>query len=708
MQPRALLADLSPSAIILSRVTLLPDLADNLPRRGMVRLTTTGAATLVGFLLALSLPSFWAQDLSSAMTGLLPQIDLDEAYFPWVSPVLLYVAAPLVVLSSLALVMAPGLVAALILGRPRSFWEWLLDAFGLSLLLVSVPVAVMQAIAGRSIVGASFVTVTMMMTAALGLWLYGRAAADAGRAPLIARPSGFAVATVIGVPLLFMIATLPKFFWETFNGDGGHMFAATRLLLFKTLPFFEPGIGPIGGWPGINGLAVPFPPSWFMRLFGESEVAIRLPLLLCLPLLAAAIITVAEAGTQTRLRPSETSLVWLSTIAYALTMCYSATYDPYSSEVSMPAPQDTLVMIAFLAAVAGHLRGSRVRLVLWSSLALLLSPAVVPLAGASLCAFFVIARGPARRQAMRYGLGLICLLAAQTVAPSVLAALGAATGGSEHSGLRLLMRQFGYVALLDVQRFAWVAIPCGLYPLAVLLAWRRADVETRALLVASAMLFAFFYSMGTVSLHYFVPVMLLPVAAFWRSFGGRLRPGALAACYAAAIVAVFFTMPSNTAVADGARRIGERIEIVGFDTYARGDNTLYGAAEALSQVLPTDAHHRVPDSGYGGSPVAWVYYSHRADPSIRKHYSLRARSSPAPASGRAMGRTQISVVYVYSEAALADDLAMQPRGSYGRSILTVPRHVLFFRGDGSDRPGLLKPAEWPWLRKWVDKLPVRE
>lgn len=654
--------------------------------------------------LAAAVPALFAPSVGRAVSDLVRVVDLDHAYFNGVRPALLYGWMPLVVAASLVLLMAPGLLAAALLGRSRTVWNWILDGFALTLVLVSGATAIVQAVTGHSVVGAGFVLVVVGLTAALGVVSEWRRRAE--QTPTHPQAC-FIWVSLLAVPMLLLVSTLPKFFWEALNGDGAHMVEATRLLLFQSHPFFSAEAGVVASWPGVNGLVVPYQASWFMRLFGQVEASVRLPLLLDMALLFAAIGSVAEAGRPRSLQRSALLLIWGSVTTFALTMSFAATYNPYNADMSMPAPQDTLAMAAYLSAVAAFFNGDRGRLVVWACLSLLVSPIGLLSLGLTLGALGVVGGRAVWKSLLAHGAGLAGLMVAIGASGALLAWLGVLHGGDEHGGVRLLIRQFGTIALLDVTRLAWVVVPSGLYPIAALAGWRAADAPTRVLMVATGLLFGFFYAMGNVSLHYFVPVMVLPVAAFWRQHTGIADWSRLpqVACCAAVVVALVLASPRGQAVYDGTRLVGERIDVSAYAGYAVNEPHALLASEALGHLFVTDAHPDVPDRRYGDSPLAWHYYAQRR-PAVGPAAYVLAPKGALPPGAFPAGESGSTVAGVYDEAAWTRDRVLVPRRSEAREILSVPRHVLYFDANRSPRLGYFEPHRWPWLRHVVGLPPL--
>lgn len=660
----------------------------------METLTLKRIPVLVGTLVLLSLPAFLAPFVGREMSALARVVSTGNPYLSGIDPSLLYAVMPLSVTAALVLVMSPGLLGVLALGRGRNLWGWLLEGFVLSLGAISLVAATVQGMIGRPLTGAVFVSVVLLLTFAAGMLLHLRAARGHPISwPLATRRSRLVMASLIAVPLLFLLALTPKFFWESFNGDGAHAFETTRQLLHGPLPFWPPGAGAVRGWPGVNGLVVTYPSSWFMRLFGEFESAVRLPLLLYLPLLFSGVAAVAEHGREKLLRPAPLALIWSGVVSFALVMSYSATYDPYSADIAMPATQDFLVMIFFLGAVTAFVAREGSWLVVWTLLALMTSPASLPLLGLFLVAWLLSSRPPPWRRVVSHGVGLTACLLVLALVPLALGLFGVVVQGSEHNPAALFLRQFEYMAVADFERFAWVALPAGIYPVIGLFRWGRSDALTRALIVLTVALFAMYYVMGTLSLHYFVPVMLLPLAIFWRKYEPDRWGGLpIMACWVGAGISLWLALPAGTGIYSASRIVGEQIDSAAFSGYAEMDLAAFRAGERLSALFQTDGRPDVPEKAYGGSPLAWMYYASRESaPASPKNYALLPPHTPRPEGAVEILRDSVAAVYVYDTRQWEEHRTLQPRHSRGKEIYRVPRTVLFDRGPASRRPGFFKP-----------------
>ncbi len=653
-------------------------------------LSRAEAQRLVAVLLIASLPAALAASTTRRVLGLLPEIDTSAAYLPLMRPLLLYVELPLVLASSVVAVMAPGLLLVAAAGRAGAVYRWIMEGFVASFGLVSVVMVIAQAVLGRPIGSPGFVLGALLpLTAAAGIWLVVRARAiELPRADV----GGLRTALVccLLVPVLFALALLPKFFWEALNGDGAHAYESARMLLHQALPFWTPEAGIIGNWPGINGLTLSYVQAWFLQIYGPTEAAVRVPVVLFLGVLLAGmmdcIVTRREAATS----PLEHVLVWGSLLGYALVMSYSATYNPYSADVAMPATHDSLVMIFLFGAAAAWLREERRWMFVWVMLALMTSPAALPVLAGLIGGLFLSRWPLAWGSAFGHGLALLGCLAVLALLPELLVRLGSPVPGGEHG--TALLERFELLAIADLERFWFAFLPCGIYPVVGLLAWRQADRGARVLAVASVFVFGVYYVLSKTSLHYFVPAMLLPVVVFWRTFPARhLGRTAQLGVAAGCLVAITLATPQSAGIYTAPRDLGARIDASGVRGYGQLDHASIATSELLGELFALDADVGVPDKLYGDSPLAWNYYAHVAQPRGPFDYLLVSEGVEASSEYELVHEDQRGAVYVRSRAVWERDRAMQPTTSRGRELFQIDRDELFLRGAAWSRFGLVSP-----------------
>jgi hypothetical protein len=657
------------------------------PRTDKPTATTTPRQVLwlVAALTACSLPALLDPAVSGAMQDLYDSVDRSDPYLSLLDPVLQYLAMPLAVSGSIVLLMSPGLLSALALNQARDTGTWLLGGFAISLVLVSTTAALVQSATG-SLTGYGFIVMTFLLTLAGGAILYARTARGARlHWPDPARDRAGYLIGVVVVPMLLLIALSPKFFWESFNGDGAHAYESARLLLHQSLPFWPPEAGKISLFPGMNSVLFTYPSSWFIRLFGPYEVSARLPFLLYLGLLHAAIVTTATAGLKQRLGLIGHVLVAMSVTSFALVMSYSATYDPYSADIALPATQDALLLVCFLCAVLGFLREQPGWMFIFIVFTLLSSPGAPPLLAGWLPAVLLAYRQRPWRMSGLYAGSLVAAIILLSLLPPLLSGLGLPAPGGEHSTGALLSK-FDRLVLDDYGRFAFLLVPCGIYPLLALLNWRSAESAVRALILLTLGVFFMYYLIAYVSLHYFVAVMVLPVVFFWRQYAVQpwRSPRLMAvACLAAAGTSIALALPASSAIHTAARDIGETIDVGRLQGYGKMEAAAFRSSELLGTLFHSDSHHEVPDRSYGGSLLAWHYYAERATGGDSvKNYYLQP-DGPPPEGTTLVAANETAALFVKDRELWESHQRLHPAGSQGPAIYTMSRDILFGRGNAS-------------------------
>lgn len=668
----------------------------------MVPLTRPRVLATGTLLFALGLFALLAPGVGEHVAGMVARIDPAQPYLSPDEPLYLYALLPLSLAGALALVLGPGLVLAMVVPRRRgdapSVERWLLEGFALSTLALGGASSIAQGLAanGTSLRGPSFVGLASALTLGATLLAAWRAPdAATARATDLARPWPVLtlahVLALLGVPLAFVALLVPKFFWESFNGDGAHAFEAARLFLNRPVPFWDPGSGELSAYPGMNSVLYLIPTAAFLRLYGEIEAAARLPYALFMLLLFAALTACAREARRERLSRSAQALIWTGVASFSLVMAYAATYDPYCADIALPATQDALLVACFLAMASAFEAGRMAWTALFAAFVLLCSPAGPVLVGGWFLAALVCYRPLPRARLAAYVAGAAAAVVLMAAAPWMLERLGLPTPGGEH-GAGNMLQKFERLIPDHFARLGWVLLPCGIYPFAVLAHWRRADATSRALLLVAGLVLAMYYLIAFVSLHYFVPAMLLPLAAFWRVHrvsDWRMRRGlALAACWALALGSLALGLPTSTAIYTASREVGRTLDASLVEGYGEMRAGAFASTALLSQLFVPGWTPTVPSEHYAGAPPAWNYYAHRRGPGAPAPvYQLRPLDSlePPPAEAVEIAADERWQLLALDPARWAADRARRPAGSSWRSVYDVPRDILFGRRAAYDR-----------------------
>lgn len=585
------------------------------------------------------------------------------------APLTVLVGVPVMVLGTIWLCLAPGLLLAVAFGRLASLGHWMGSGLVWSLVTVSVTVEAAEALAGGPLRGAAFVALVAGLAAVCGAVALMRPAAGSGAVAPGPRWAGQAWPIVVTTYVL-VVALFPKLFVEAFNGDGAHTYDATRLLLYRAVAFFGESAGGISGFPGMNSVLFTYPGAWFMRVVGETEAAVRLPVLLYLAVLGPVVLSAAASGVRAP-RPRDGWLVMASLTVFLVVQAFSATYDPYSADIALPATQDTLFLALFVSLILATLEHRPLALYGLTILGVLCSQAAVAMTVFWLAARWVAdrrARVVVPRQAAAFVAGVVTV----TLLGVLMSALGVPAPGGEH-GLLALLRKFVTLQVTDVRRLLFVFVPVGLYPVLALTRLSRREPVTDALALLLAASFGLYYVMAFYSLHYLVPAMIFALLLFWRTELARTEPSGVwlgAGAGAAAALALYLSLPVEAGVYTATRDLGRKIDVSAIVGYETAQNTAWAHLDDLSQLFPKDMDPAVPDAQYGGSPLAFHIYAQQArgGNDAAKPYAFVPDASGA---WRPVIRDQ---------AAFAADRVLRPAGSRGAPLYDIPRDLLFQRG----------------------------
>ncbi len=641
---------------------------------------TRRAIKLYALLVLAWVPVLLGQDALRSAAALFPLAGSPHPYWVPEHAWTLYFWTPLVVASACLLLLSPGLLLSLALNAAKRVGEWIATAFGLSIAIVSVAAAGVQSVTGTVLREGAFAAVIAVCSILCFAFLLARLRRGRKLAwPLDQPHSLAALLPAVIVPMLLLIALTPKFYWENFNGDGAHSFETARLLLTKALPFWNPLSGDVASFPSVNSMLYAFPASWFIRLFGEVEASARLPFLLDLVALYGALLALIEHGRRKPFGLVEHWLLWLGLSVYAVAMAFSATYNAYAADIAVPGTQDTLLMACFLGFIWAFLGHAKGWMCLFAGLTFLTLPNGVLLIGFWLFSVTVVWRPRPWKQIVE-GAGAvgICLVIV-AVAQRLLAAFHLSSPGEEYGPVALL-RHFAFLQWSDWHRIAFLVVPCGILPAAALLLWRRQDQLARALTALTVIYFGFFYIQATTVLHYFVPVMLLPLVILWRSdlvSVPRYRPWILGCTAAAGFAALLISLPKTSSVDMSARLVGGAIEDRLGD-YEAFDPRVFKGSELLYHLFPSDWDAKVPFESYGGSAVAWNYYAHHKDGANHDvNYVLQQSTDPPPAGMRGLAQEGTAVLYVRSDSVWTGHRALRPPTPAGSPVYEIPRGMLF-------------------------------
>lgn len=631
----------------------------------------------------------------AATAALLPRVDTGDAYFVPAHGLLLYLRAPIVLLSATVLFLAPGLLLAAALGAATGAGRWILTGLATSLVVVSSVTALAQAITGTPLEGRGFAALVVALAVGAFLylrWAIGRSAVLAW--PVAERSDRDTIVGALTFPFLVVLVLAPKFHWESFNGDGAHAFEATRLLSVQAFPFWASSYGDVASFPGVTSMLFAYPASWFMRLFGELEASVRAPYLLAVLGLFAGIVALVRHGCRRSPTTSELALILLALGVFTLTLGFSATYNPYSADIALPAAQDTLLMACFTGLVLAFARGDPGWMALFATLTYTSLPAGGLLMAMWGLAVLAVWRPVPRRRLAALAISLVALGAVTALAPGLLEAWGHPIPGGEYAASGILGR-FALLQIEDWWRLRFLLFPCGLVPVLALVDWRAQGRLARALTAVTAAYFLFFYVQAHVVLHHFVPTMVLPLVVLWRN--RRLdRPETrrlvVPVAAAGAALCLFLSLPERAAPHITGREIGSTIRdrIGGYEEL---DPAAFRRARLLDRLFAYDWNPRVPREAYGGSPLVWYHYAHRPRlPRSRVNYVLDSSGVRPPPGASLVAASEGAALYVLDARRWREHRAQQLPSPAGSPLYAIDRGIVFRGLPVTDGPRIIDVA----------------
>ena len=296
----------------------------------------------------------------------------------------------------------------------------------------------------------------------------------------------------------------------------------------------------------------------------------------------------------------------------------------------------------------------------------------------SMVAWALVERSVLRRDLLIIAVFSTAAVLVAALASQILMLLGEAPPGSEY-GIQSILRYFEFIQFTDVRRLLYVLIPAGIFPLFVALAWRLHDRQTRVLALVTLAYFLFFFVQAYVSLHHFVPAMVLPIViAFRQVLRHPSGPPAARWWCITAVAAVALAFPwGHLSIHREGREVGRAVavEIPG---YAQSDPAAMRASTLLDRLFLYDWDEAVPRQ-YGGSPLVWNYYArHGTGIDASTNYLVQPATSAVADGWRLIGTGgDGAALYVRSDAVWQTHRSLRPPTPAGSSFLTIPRGVLF-------------------------------
>lgn len=648
-------------------------------------LVAAAAVTLAG------LPTLRAT-LQSWPLGLGP-----SPYFLPAHALALYIVTPLATFAAAFFLLGPGLVLAAILGREKGAAAWLVSALVAAILLHLAATAAFQLATGIVLKGHGYFWFVAGLNAlCLGLAGLRLAGGQAHRLRLQGQGAGLWTAAALFLACLILLS--PKFYWENFSADGQGTLQFVRLHIAEIWPFWRDEAGPIKGAPGLTMVLFVFPASWFVRLWGEWEFAVRAPLLMFLAILHLVLVQLIRTGRDSAppLRALDHALLAGALLLYAFANIYSGGYHPYFGDSPMPAMRETLALVCFLG-YALFLVEDRRALMLATGV---MSHLVIPTGGLWLVLVptaVLLTFRPVPWSRLAFA-GLVVVIAGliSVAGPRLIHAVGLPLIGDEFGSDNIVSR-LRFLVFTDWYRFAFWAVPVGILPALFLLTWRWQDRVARALTLVTLAYFLFFYLQAyRVLLHHFIPAMIPPLVVMYRSpfwTGRRLQPALTLLAAALLGLSAWLSWPREMKLHGFERVIGQHIRTEGpiFDgNGSRGEGDVFRtfnqkaldvAHVLLGKLFPNGYGDDDPKQRFYGAPLAWFYYSEFPKPAGEAvNYTIRPLDGATAADGTLFAEEQGYGLFIRDMALYDAEAHTKLAVDTGAAIYVTPRSTIFGHG----------------------------
>ncbi len=577
----------------------------------------------------------------------------------------------------------PGLILALAFRQTHDLPRWVLAGLVLSTFSLCGTAILWHQITGSVLKGDSyFIMVTGVLAASFGIYVWRRARGQAGHFELTGHRGDIFAA--LSLSALILVTMSAKFYWENFSSDGVGVLNFVRLFVNTDWPFWPKEAGAIQVAPGVTSYFTVLPASWFQRLLGENEFAMRVPYILYAGMLYIVVLGLIRVGRDVVIGAVDHALIIAVFLIYTLSIIYSGGYNPYFGDSPMPAVRETLVMVLFLGYVYLVVTDQMGAAFITGILAYMSLPTGGLWMLLTLITFFLFWQ-PRDWNRIAWMFGLLVLCAAiGALGPVLITAAGLPVPGSEFD-LKGVVNRLRYVTFWEPERLAYLIVPAGILPTLSMVFWRRQDQLSHMLVLMTAMFFLLFYFQGyRVLLHHFIPIMLTPLIVMWRydwlSVPRIFWPSRLV--IAVGIAAAFLlAFPAKPGLHQFAREVGSHVQLKGerFDGYKV--SALATFHEIFGQVFPIRYSDAQAQQNYFGGPLVWLHYAVQPkseDQTIT--YVLQPESDPVPDGAHAHDTYDGYVLYILDEDRYQTHLATTFSTYFSAPAYHVPRDEVFGKG----------------------------
>jgi hypothetical protein len=622
--------------------------------------------------------------------GIIPRVVgiylYDSPAHPYFQPThafLFYFLTPIVILSSIILWLLPGIFLALAISRVHRFTEMVIWGFGYSIVIYAILISIVKLVTSQTPSSTAFIGVLLASSVITWGWLAFRVyRGDAIPWPLDSRVENRRLVWSIAIPVIVLITLFPVIFWQDMNGDGLEVLEMGRSLSRFIIPRTPDPVGVVGLGIGMM-LPMAFPIHWFIALFGAVEASARLPLLLYLPVVFCLLVELVEWRAPRKLGVAEETLMIFALGIYTVAMGYNASYDPYFSDLAAPAAIETLTVLCILASIYFLWRENWRWFFIFSVMSYLCRPNGLIVLGLMFMAAMLVMPEYRKRWSIAIMIPIaFCLLLTVAYDKVLLPWISGSTQIADSSGG--LLDRIRYIRLIEPYRLNFALFPSGILPFLALFLYKWQDKYSRMITIIALGYFAMFFFFAHISMHHFVPVMLLPIVVLWRMYLLHQeweRRVVLPVVAIACAISLWLSLPRNFDINRTVRLIGEKTLI------RIGDNTddyrgTIEHAELFYRLIRPDWQIEDRSKELVSTPLALIYYANRPKrPDVQINYIVQAVSEPAPQDFYEEATHKKVSLYVQDADEWKADRFQNLDTDFASSIYAIPRGSLFYYWD---------------------------
>lgn len=578
------------------------------------------------------------------------------------------ICAPLVVTAIVAMLLAPGVLWVLATGGAPRVMNASIKAFGAAFVLRSVAGVFALQLAPRVAPLTRFIFVESFLAIPLTIAVFVRARRGNLIYPIVSSLERRRLFYLIATPAIFTISFFPKIFWQNFSDDGVEALEIGWSLATHALPMFPSPFVMTSLNEGMVAMA--YPVSWFASLIGPLEAAARLPITLYLPALIAVLFELIEWNSKRRLLRFEEWGILAAVGTWTVAMCLNASYDPYSADIASPAALETFTAVCLCATVLFIWSGEGLWILVFSAVGYLARPTEIMLLG-WLAVATVLIGGRFRTSLLRrVALAFAACIVVYAIYERVI--LPSISGYSVRSSA---MNRLEYLTFSHFRRVLLVAFSSGIFPLLSLAFWNQQDDEARQLTIVSLGFLVFFYSQAFVTMHHFVPAMILPIVVLWRILSQQQATWAAPAALIVAALSLWISLPRDLALARIAGRIGCETSFRVGDY--QGDWAAHRVALRSRKVLETlfaRANGAHPETELLVPPLSILYYASRCGSPLEKaQYVAQPIKALPPVGMVRVAYDSVTAVFVRDTLSWARERSSPPSTAWKSKIYEIPR-----------------------------------